>query len=81
VEQRLLAPAALRLRAAQPPGSGAVDDQLEAGGEIERERERERERHARRVTGRCAEDRRRGREATGKRREGKPLTPSLKSRA
>jgi hypothetical protein len=39
VEQRLLAPAALRLRAAQPPGSGAVDDQLEAGGEIERERE------------------------------------------
>jgi hypothetical protein len=41
------------------------------------------ERHARRVTDRCAEDRRRGREATGERREGKPLPlpPSLRARA
>jgi hypothetical protein len=43
VGQRLLAPAALRPRAAQPPGLGAVDDPPEVGGE--------RERHVRRVTG------------------------------
>jgi hypothetical protein len=66
VEQRLLAPAALETRAALPPGPGAVDDPPEAGGE----------RQARRVTGRCAEDRGRGRAVTGERPEGKPLTQS-----
>jgi hypothetical protein len=39
VEQRLLAPAALRPRAAQPPGPNAVDNPPVAGGERERERE------------------------------------------
>uniref|UniRef100_A0A804U6Q9 Uncharacterized protein n=1 Tax=Zea mays TaxID=4577 RepID=A0A804U6Q9_MAIZE len=44
-KQRLLAPAALRPRTAQPPGPGAVDDPPEKGGE--------RERHARRAHQPC----------------------------
>ena len=66
VEQRLLAPAARRPRGAAA-GPGAVDGPAEAGGERE-----VRTQGRRPVCG----GRRRGREATGERREGEPLTPS-----
>ena len=73
VEQQLLAPAARRpraargaRRAAQPQGPGAVDYPEEAGGE------REVSTQGRRPV--CG-GRRRGREATGERREREPLTP------
>jgi hypothetical protein len=68
VEQRLLAPAVLRPCATQPPGPGAVYDTPESG---------KRERHARRITGRCAEDRRRGRDAGGEAAEVAAESPSL----
>ena len=66
VEQRLLAPVARRPRAAQPQGPGALDGPAGAGGERE-----VRTQGRRPVCG----GRRRGREATGERQEGEPLTP------